>query len=138
MNSGADAILKNTTEYTGDVGGVVKEKMGANKTGYQLIDDYRNDQATSIKSSRQSFDRVLREIRKEAETLGNRSSAFKGDKGSNLPPLPVTSVRGVVMVIPEHNGHWLRHPTFINTVRTIAAETKVMINVLPMRNWRPR
>jgi hypothetical protein len=117
---------------------VVQDKMGANQTGYQLIDDYRNGQATSIKTSSQSMERVLREIRKEAETLGNRSAPFKGAKGSNLPPLSVTSVRGLVMVIPEHNGYWLRNPNFINAVRAIATETQVVVDVLPMRSWRPR
>jgi YD repeat-containing protein len=142
MQYSSNLILNNEEAIDiqdGNPGAWVERKVGANATGYELIDDYRDGNAMSIKTNQQDMPRLLRLIQNEAETLGNRNSDFQpGNQYPGLKPLPIADVksRTVMVIIPETNAGFLRDPSFIAAVKQIQRTTRTIVNVVPLRGWR--
>jgi RHS repeat-associated protein len=118
----------------------MQEVVGANMTAYELIDDFRDGNAMSIKTNQQSMGRLIAAISHEAETLGNRTADFQPIRSarSSVPPLPLSQVttRTVMMVIPETHAFFLRDSTFIQAVRQIQQANGVIVRVVPLRGWK--
>lgn len=143
LNSAANAILKNADPVAiqgGSPGEWVEGKIGANATDYELIDDFRGGNITSIKTNQQNEQRLLDAITKEAETLRNRVSDIQPRKGAptSVTPIPISTVntRTLIMIIPESNLSYLTKPGFIAAVTKIQTTTRVGIQVLTLRGWK--
>lgn len=79
VNTATANIVNNDEpiQYKNDnPGDWVEGKLGANATSYEIIDDFRDGNATSIKVNSQTMDRCLGVIGKEARTLANRKQDF--------------------------------------------------------------
>jgi hypothetical protein len=118
----------------------VEKQVGANMTDYEVIDDFRDGNVTSIKTNQQSMERLTAAITKEAETLGSRSQDFqpRNSAPASVKPIPISTVqtRTVLFTIPETNAGFLRDSTFIQAVRQIQQSTKVIVRVVPIRGWK--
>jgi len=132
-----------------DVGTFAEGKLGVNRPYFKLIDDFRDGNATSVKSRGPAtfvYNRTLDDIRSEAEALRDHNSPF--ELGSDAPaavradpemaPIPISSVqtRSLIMVIPENHSWLLGKPGFIDTIEAIHNDTDVFIHVIPLRGWR--
>ncbi|MCP4549449.1 MAG: RHS repeat-associated core domain-containing protein, partial [bacterium] len=138
----AMSVLINNLEPVPDnPGHWVEERVGANATQYEIVDDYRDSNVTSLKTNRQTKPRLLRAITKEAETLANRKQDFQPRKSAppGTPPIPVASVRTrmLIMVIPERHIRFFNDPSFRQAIRSTAMRTRVLIRVVPLKGWRP-
>ena len=125
---------------SGNPGQWVENKIGANATQYELIDDFTDGNITSVKTNQQSVERLINMIDKEANTLGNRKSDIQpmNSAPSSVKPIPMSSVRSrtLLVVIPETNAGFLRDPRLLQAVRQLQQSTRVVINVVPLRGWR--
>ncbi|MFZ2872494.1 RHS repeat-associated core domain-containing protein, partial [Zavarzinia sp.] len=143
INMSAQAIVNNAETVklvNGNPGEFVEQKIGANATQYQMIDDFQYGNVTSIKTNQQDMQRCLDAIEHEATSLGNHKSDFKPVPGAppGTMPIPISSVntRSLLMIIPENFSSYLRNPHFVNAVAKIQSSTKVAIQVLPLKGWK--
>jgi hypothetical protein len=143
LDVSTNLLLNNEDEVqlvNGNPGDWVEDKLGANANDYEIIDDFRDGNVTSIKTNQQNMDRLLRAIEKEAQTLGNRKQDFQ--PRNSAPPsvksIPISTVksRTLLMVIPENHASFLSNPTFVRGVRQIQQATRTAVNVIPLRRWR--
>jgi hypothetical protein len=139
LDTTAQILLANTEPVPpNNPGGWIEDRVGANATEYEVANDFRGNHATSIKSSRRTAERVLREIEKEAQTMHGKTTF---QPRSSTPPstLPQMGVQthAVIMVIPENHGDFLGNRAFMAQVRKLVQQTRVIIRVIPLRGWEP-
>ena len=151
VNSATANIVNNTEEvelkgpnrntgFPGDPGDWVQKKIGANYHG-KMIDDWRDGNATSIKTTGGNLDRTLDQISHEARSLRAHNSDWEPSSdaaGKDLPTKSIAQTRTkmLIMVIPENHQSFLRNQEFLSTVEAIHDQTDVIIHVLPLPKWR--
>jgi RHS repeat-associated protein len=143
LDAATEALLRNTDPVqlvNNNPGDWVQKKVGANATQYNIIDDFRDANATSIKTSQANMTRTLRELEKEARTMAKHNSPWKPSNTApaGVTPIPIaaTRTRTVLMIIPQNHSQFLNNPTFLRTVTTIHNTTGVILRVVPLRGWR--
>jgi RHS repeat-associated protein len=146
LESGTNIILNNTSSinYRNDPpepGEWVEMQVGANKTEYEIIDDFRERNVTSIKTNQSTtIERCLRKIKEYTVEIGQRKRSFqpKDENRKSSPPINLSDVRTrtLFVVIPENHISYLSDKSFINAINQLQRANRVIIRVVPLRGWR--
>jgi len=108
LGHGARILLNNTEPLqliNENPGEWIERRVGANATQYEVVDDFRGNHATSVKSNQQNQTRLLRAIRQEAETLEGKQTFQPGSTAkAGTPPKTGIKTGGLMMAIPENHA----------------------------------
>jgi RHS repeat-associated protein len=124
----------------GNPGEWVERKIGANAVDYQVIDDFREGNATSIKTvSGISETASLRSIEKHASDLRKLKNIIPKPDKPELPIIEACKVtaKTLFVVIPENQSDYLRSARFVSKIRNIQSNNSIILRIVTLRGWNP-